>query len=325
MNEQNKLAAMPVQRLLYTMSGPLALSLLVQSLYNIVDSIFVARLSEDALTATSLAYAVQVLMIALSVGTAVGLNALLSQRIGAGLVEEACRAATTGLWLTLISALVFAVGGIFSSTIAGWMTDDAVLRTLCAEYLTIVMLGSWGIFLQTYAQRLLQAVGELVRIASAGHSRICPCDRHRSNAWRARSDHFQPPLQSTDPCAAAWLSFCLAGCDGDLPRWPANDHDPGTWQRHDLCRQCASHRCFTNGSGILRCLLQIAELSYDAAERTRPGGDPDRRLQFWQRQLCTHSRDLACARAFRCRVGTSWDSAVSATAGPTAAVVLRGR
>ena len=153
---------MPVRRLLYTMSGPLALSLLVQSLYNIVDSIFVARLSEEALTATSLAYAVQVLMIALSVGTAVGLNALLSRCIGAGQVEEACRAATTGLWLTLISALIFAVSGIFSSTIAGWMTDDAVLQTLCAEYLTIVMLGSWGLFLQTYAQRLLQAVGDTV-------------------------------------------------------------------------------------------------------------------------------------------------------------------
>ena len=162
MNEQNKLAVMPVRRLLYTMSGPLALSLLVQSLYNIVDSIFVARLSEDALTAMSLAYAVQMLMIALSVGTAVGLNTLLSQRIGAGLVKEACRAATTGLWLTLISALVFAVGGIFSSTIAGWMTDDAVLQALCAKYLTIVMLGSWGLFLQTYAQRLLQAVGDTV-------------------------------------------------------------------------------------------------------------------------------------------------------------------
>mgnify|MGYP000249734099 CR=1 FL=1 len=162
MNKQNKLAVMPVRRLLYTMSGPLALSLLVQSLYNIVDSIFVARLSEEALTATSLAYAVQMLMIALSVGTAVGLNALLSRRIGAGQVEAACRAATTGLWLTLISALIFVVGGLFSNTIAEWMTDNATLRTLCADYLTIVMLGCWGLFLQTYAQRLLQAVGDTV-------------------------------------------------------------------------------------------------------------------------------------------------------------------
>ena len=162
MNKQYKLAVMRVRRLFYTMSGPVALSLLVQSLYNIVDSIFVARLSEDALTATSLAYAVQMLMIALSVGTAVGLNALLSRRIGAGQVEAACRAATTGLWLTLISALIFVVGGLFSSTIAEWMTDDATLHTLCADYLTIVMLGCWGLFLQTYAQRLLQAVGDTV-------------------------------------------------------------------------------------------------------------------------------------------------------------------
>lgn len=82
--KQNKMAVMPMGRLLFTMAVPLMLSLLVQSLYNIVDSIFVARLSEDALTATSLVYAVQFLMIAVAVGTSVGLNALLSQRVGGG-------------------------------------------------------------------------------------------------------------------------------------------------------------------------------------------------------------------------------------------------
>lgn len=161
MEEKNKLATMPVRPLLYTMSVPLMLSLLVQSLYNIVDSIFVARLSEAALTATSLAYAVQVLMIALSVGTAVGLNALLSRTVGAGEKDAACRVATTGLWLTLASALIFCLGGVvFADAIAAMMTDDSALEALCASYLSIVMTWCWGLFLQTYAQRLLQAVGD---------------------------------------------------------------------------------------------------------------------------------------------------------------------
>lgn len=82
MNSRNKLAEMPIRPLLYTMAVPLMLSLLVQSLYNIVDSIFVARLSETALTAASLVYSIQFLMIAVGVGTAVGLNALLSRKIG---------------------------------------------------------------------------------------------------------------------------------------------------------------------------------------------------------------------------------------------------
>lgn len=101
MNSRNKLAEMPIRPLLYTMAVPLMLSLLIQSLYNIVDSIFVARLSETALTAASLVYSIQFLMIAVGVGTAVGLNALLSRKIGEHKPEEACHAATTGLFLMM--------------------------------------------------------------------------------------------------------------------------------------------------------------------------------------------------------------------------------
>ena len=111
MNPKNKLAEMPVRPLLYTMAVPLMLSLLIQSLYNIVDSIFVARLSETALTAASLVYAIQFLMIAIGVGTAVGLNALLSRKLGQKKPEEACRAATTGLFLMLGTSLVFTLVG----------------------------------------------------------------------------------------------------------------------------------------------------------------------------------------------------------------------
>ena len=119
MDPKNKLGAMPVRPLLYTMAVPLMLSLLIQSLYNIVDSIFVARLSEAALTAASLVYAIQFLMIAIGVGTAVGLNALLSRKLGQKKPEEACRAATTGLFLMLGTSLVFTlVGLLFSNRIA---------------------------------------------------------------------------------------------------------------------------------------------------------------------------------------------------------------
>ncbi|MGO4944990.1 MATE family efflux transporter [Blautia sp. Sow4_E7] len=163
MNTQNKLAEMPIRPLLYTMAVPLMLSLLVQSLYNIVDSIFVAKLSETALTAASLVYSVQFLMIAVGVGTAVGLNALLSRKIGQHKSEEACQAATTGLFLMLITALVFSLAGIFfSDSIAAKMTSDPELRELCQQYLSINLVYCWGIFLQTYGQRLLQAVGDTV-------------------------------------------------------------------------------------------------------------------------------------------------------------------
>ena len=163
MNSRNKLAEMPIRPLLYTMAVPLMLSLLVQSLYNIVDSIFVARLSETALTAASLVYSVQFLMIAVGVGTAVGLNALLSRKIGEHKAEEACQAATTGLFLMLLTSLIFSLAGIFlSDTIATKMAASPDLQELCKQYLSINLVYCWGIFLQTYGQRLLQAVGDTV-------------------------------------------------------------------------------------------------------------------------------------------------------------------
>ena len=163
MNTKNKLAEMPVRPLLYTMGVPLMLSLLVQSLYNIVDSIFVAKLSEAALTAASLVYSVQFLMIAVGVGTGVGINSLLSRKIGEGKTEEACRAASTGLLLTIATSLVFSAAGIFfSDAIADRLTPDSDLRELCRQYLSVNLIYCHGIFLQTYGQRLLQAVGDTV-------------------------------------------------------------------------------------------------------------------------------------------------------------------
>ncbi|MCD7773865.1 MAG: MATE family efflux transporter [Ruminococcus sp.] len=161
--QPNKMAVMPMNKLLLTMSVPLMLSLLVQSLYNIVDSIFVSRYSEQALTATSLVYSVQFLMIAFGVGTNVGLNSLLARYVGAKKNDDACRVATTGLFINLATALVFSLVGVFfSDSIASLMTDNSELRELCTQYMQVCVVICYGTFLQTYGQRMLQAVGDTV-------------------------------------------------------------------------------------------------------------------------------------------------------------------
>ena len=159
-NKQNKMAVMPMGRLVLTVSLPLMVSLLVQSLYNIVDGIFVARISEDALTATSLAYPVQILMVAVSVGTGVGVNALISRKLGARQYEEANQAAATGLVLSLLCMAVFLVLGLSCTGLFVRMfTDDPVTGALCESYLRICLIFCQGVFVETLAQRLLQATG----------------------------------------------------------------------------------------------------------------------------------------------------------------------
>ncbi|MBQ9263010.1 MAG: MATE family efflux transporter, partial [Clostridia bacterium] len=156
----NKMAIMPIKKLLLTMAIPLMLSLVIQSLYNIVDSIFVARLSEQALTATSLAYPTQILMIALSVGTGVGINALFSRLLGAGKRDQVGKAAATGIVLALLSAAVFMLGGLLGAQkIAHAMTANEEIADLCGQYLQICMVFCCGIFIETAAQRFLQASG----------------------------------------------------------------------------------------------------------------------------------------------------------------------
>lgn len=159
--KQNKMGVMPIPKLLLSMAIPLMLSLLVQSLYNIVDSIYVSRISEKALTATSLAYPVQMLMIALGVGTAVGINALLSRLLGQKKHQEVSRGAATGLVLAALSSCAFMViGAFFADGIAHSMTEDAETARMCAAYLRIVTLFCTGSFAETMIQRFLQASGK---------------------------------------------------------------------------------------------------------------------------------------------------------------------
>lgn len=159
-NRNNKMETMPMGRLILNMSLPMMVSLLVQSLYNIVDSIFVARLSEQALTATSLAYPIQMLMIAVGVGTAVGLNALLSKTLGQKNYEEASQVAMTGLVISVVSAMFFMLLGLLGAqSIANAFADDAETAQLCGSYLWICMVFCLGNMVCMQFQRMLQASG----------------------------------------------------------------------------------------------------------------------------------------------------------------------
>lgn len=163
MEKKNKMETMHMQKLVINMSLPLIVSLLVQSLYNIVDSIFVAKMSEEALTATSLAFPVQMLMIAFSVGTSVGVNALLSKTLGARNRERATKIANTSIMLALINGAVFSLTGIFfAQKLARSFTTVESTAALCADYLSICMIFCFGNFIETMLQRFLQAAGNTV-------------------------------------------------------------------------------------------------------------------------------------------------------------------
>lgn len=154
------MGTMPENKLLISMAVPMMLSMLVQALYNVVDSIFVSRISEDALTAVSLAFPVQNLIIAIGSGTGVGINALLSKSLGEKNQKLVGKVAHNGILLMLFSAIACALFGIFGSRwFFGTQTDDAVLIEYGTQYLSIVMACSFGIFGQFITERLLQATG----------------------------------------------------------------------------------------------------------------------------------------------------------------------
>ena len=162
MNE-NKMAVMPVRRLLLSMSWPMMLSMLIQGLYNLVDSMFVAQLSEDSFVALSLVYPVQTLMIAVCVGVGVGYNALLSRRLGEGRREDADRVAANGYFLYLVCWLVFLVLGVsLARPFLGIFSDVPLVITYGSQYLAIVTGASLGICMQFAGERTLQATGNTV-------------------------------------------------------------------------------------------------------------------------------------------------------------------
>lgn len=158
--KDNKMGVMPIRRLLISMSLPMMISMLVQALYNIVDSIFVAQLSEDALTAVSLAYPLQNLMIAFAGGTAVGVNALLSRSLGEKNQQHVNQTALNAIFIFLMTTLIFMIGGLtLSHTFFTIQTQNIEIVNAGTQYAMIVTGCSIGLFCQFLFERLLQATG----------------------------------------------------------------------------------------------------------------------------------------------------------------------
>lgn len=161
--KENKMGTESILKLIITMSLPSIFSMLVQALYNIVDSIFVARFSENALTAVSLAFPVQMLMMALAIGTAVGVNSLVSRRLGEKRFDDANSAATHGLVLSILSWVLIAIlGAIFIRPFFGLFDLEPLTLQYACDYTYIVVIGSFGIFVQIAIEKILQATGNMI-------------------------------------------------------------------------------------------------------------------------------------------------------------------
>ena len=162
MKQENKMGVMPIGKLILTMSLPMMLSMLVQALYNIVDSIWVAKVSEDALTAVSLAFPVQNLMIGVATGTGVGINALLSRNLGARNFEKVNKVASNGLFLAALSSVLFLFVGLFAVKpfFTTQVDSSSPIFSYGVDYLSVCCVLSFGVFGQVTVERLMQATGK---------------------------------------------------------------------------------------------------------------------------------------------------------------------
>ena len=157
---ENKMGVMPVKQLIISMSLPMMISMLVQALYNVVDSMFVARLSEDALTAVTLAFPMQNALISFAAGTGVGINALLSKSLGEKWFDRADEAANNGLFLAFLTYILFLLLGLFAAgPFIGTQIKDPVVQEYGTAYLKVCLCLSFGAIYQVTFERLLQSTG----------------------------------------------------------------------------------------------------------------------------------------------------------------------
>ena len=162
--KENKMGVMPVKKLLVTMSLPIMISMLVQALYNVVDSVFVGQYSENAFAAVSLAFPVQMLIIAVAVGTGVGMNSLVSRRLGEKKFDDANAGVSTGIFLGILSWIAFAVFGLFFSRIffeafTAGVDGGAEIAEMGTQYISICTIFSFGVFIQITCERIMQSTG----------------------------------------------------------------------------------------------------------------------------------------------------------------------
>ena len=160
---ENKMGYMPIRPLMISMSLPAIISMTINALYNIVDSYFVARISEDALTAVSIIMPLQMMIIAVGVGTGVGINSLISRRLGARRQEDADKAATTGILLGVCNWLVFMLVGLLlpGAFVSAYAKPGTYIYEAATQYLMIVFCGSFFIFVQVNLEKILQATGNM--------------------------------------------------------------------------------------------------------------------------------------------------------------------
>ena len=161
---ENKMGILPIRPLLLSMAWPAILSMTISALYNIVDSIFVAKLSEDALTAVSIVNPIQMLIIALSVGSGVGINSLIARRLGAHRQEEADQAASTGLRIGVFNYLVFLLIGVCFTGIfvSGYAEKGSEIYAQAVIYMQIVCIGSFFLNMQVVFEKILQSTGNMI-------------------------------------------------------------------------------------------------------------------------------------------------------------------
>lgn len=161
--EKNKLGVMPVGKLLISMSLPAMFSMFIQAMYNIVDSIYVAQIGEQALTAVSLAFPVQNFIIAMAVGTGVGLNSLISRRLGEQRVDQAEKAANHGIVISILEWCIFLVFGLFFTPMFfSAFTNDPVIHSMGVDYTSIVCIFAFGMFVEIAIEKTLQATGNMI-------------------------------------------------------------------------------------------------------------------------------------------------------------------
>lgn len=160
---ENRLGTMPIGKLLVVMSVPTTISMLIQALYNVVDSIFVSHYSEKALTAVSLAFPLQNLMIAFFVGTAVGICSVISRRLGEKENEAACLAAQTGYTITLCNIVIFVmIGTLLAKPFVKLYTDDPELVQMTTVYTRICLGLSFGSAINIFCEKSLQSTGDTI-------------------------------------------------------------------------------------------------------------------------------------------------------------------
>lgn len=157
------MGSMNVRRLILTISTPIVISMIIQSLYNVVDSIFVAQISEEAITAVTMAFPLQQLMMSVGIGTAIGVNSFLARSLGARKHSQVNRIANNGILLAFLSFIAFFIIGLFlSEKLIQLQTDDMEIIKNGPIYLKICLMGSLGIFMHIMFERLLQATGKTI-------------------------------------------------------------------------------------------------------------------------------------------------------------------